>query len=105
MTFPSKSNNHPDGTDADDLIDGEDRFEDVKKFGLCAVPKNRRSKWPGRRRKYINWLKKDSVKPIHYEECRECGAPIKPDHVCLQCFAGPPRRAPMFWNEQCKQGN
>ena len=43
-------------------------------------------------------LKKDSVKPIEYNSCRNCGAPIKPDHVCLQCFTGPPRKAPMNWN-------
>ena len=71
--------------------------KDVTEFGLCAVPKNRRSKWPGRRRKYINWLKKDSVKPIQYDMCRNCGAPVQPQHVCLQCFCGPPRQEPMMW--------
>lgn len=67
--------------------------------------KNRRSKWPGKKRRYINWLKKDSVKPISYEVCRGCGAPIKPGHVCLQCFTGPARKVPLYWNKNCaKEG-
>ena len=74
-------------------------FQHQKRWQISA--KNHRSKWPGRKRRYINWLKKDSLKPISYDMCRGCGAPIKPDHVCLQCFTGPPRKEPLLWHKTC----